>query len=103
MWVITAQLSVIILCASHHIYPLLFQPSDNRCGAATLSAVGTGGKLSRHKDETGLMLATCRHGMILKALDMYRGEVFEYPYLLLVSYFIYDRGNMGLKGSGYNC
>lgn len=42
------------------------------------------GRKHSSKDETGVMLATCRHVLVLKALDMTRGEVFEYPYVLQV-------------------
>ena len=31
-------------------------------------------------DETGLELATCRHVLAKKAINMFRGEVFGYPY-----------------------
>lgn len=38
-------------------------------------------------DETGLEVATCRHVIAQKALNMFRGEVFGYP-LYLIKYFI---------------
>lgn len=37
------------------------------------------------KDETGCLLATCRHCLLLKGLDMYRGEIYAYPYTLQVN------------------
>jgi hypothetical protein len=30
------------------------------------------------------MLATCRHSLLLKGLDMLQGEMFAYPYILQV-------------------
>lgn len=58
------------------------------CGDVTFKAAKSGGQKHKYKDETGLMLATCRHMFVLKALDMKRGEIFEYPYILQVCWFI---------------
>lgn len=33
-------------------------------------------------DEEGMEVAVCRHGFLLKALNMYRGEIFAYPMYL---------------------
>ncbi len=33
-------------------------------------------------DEEGLEVVVCRHGLLLKALNMYRGEIFAYPLYL---------------------
>lgn len=54
------------------------------CGDTALKSCKVGGRPHQSKDETGLMLASCRHVFILKALDMYRGEIYEYPYILQV-------------------
>ena len=43
------------------------------------------GRKHGSKDETGVMLATCRHVLVPKGLNMTRGEVLEYPYVLLVA------------------
>jgi hypothetical protein len=61
------------------------QQVDNSCGESILKAARVVGQKFVNKDETGVMLATCRHVMILKGLDMHRGEIYEYPYLLQVS------------------
>ena len=61
-----------------------WQPVTNTCGESTWKAAKTGGRRFTNKDETGVMLATCRHVFILKGLDMYRGEIYEYPYILQV-------------------
>ena len=37
---------------------------------------------SSNLDEEGLELAVCRHGVLLSALNMYRGEIFAYPLYL---------------------
>jgi len=31
------------------------------------------------QDETGLCLAACRHAVILRAINMFQGEIFAYP------------------------
>ena len=36
------------------------------------------------------MLATCRHSLVLKALDMERGEMYAYPYILPVNMSIHE-------------
>ena len=33
-------------------------------------------------DEEGLEIAVCRHGVLLRALNMFRGEIFAYPLYL---------------------
>ena len=33
-------------------------------------------------DEEGLEVVVCRHRVLLKALNMYRGEIFAYPLFL---------------------
>ncbi len=42
-------------------------------------------------DETGLEVATCRHVTAQKALNMFRGEVFGYPYFLINKFMIPNR------------
>ncbi|XP_062391025.1 uncharacterized protein LOC134078875 [Sardina pilchardus] len=37
---------------------------------------------SKKLDEEGLEVAVCRHGMLLKGLNMFRGEIFAYPLYL---------------------
>lgn len=39
-------------------------------------------KSSSKLDEEGLEIAVCRHGILLKALNMFRGEIFAYPLFL---------------------
>ncbi|XP_066933858.1 uncharacterized protein [Clytia hemisphaerica] len=39
-------------------------------------------------DETGLEVATCRHVTAQKALNMFRGEVFGYPYFLIKNFMV---------------
>ena len=57
---------------------------DNTCDDSTWTAARTRGKKYEKKDVCGLMLATCRHVLVHKALDMSRGEIYAYPYILQV-------------------
>ena len=66
---------------------IIIQDVNNVCGDSVWKAAKLGGKLHSKKDQTGVMLSTRRHSLILKALDMHRGEIYEYPYLLQVSCF----------------
>lgn len=37
------------------------------------------------QSETGLCLAACRHAVLLKAINMYQGEIFAYPFYVIQS------------------
>ncbi|XP_046705778.1 uncharacterized protein LOC124386164 [Silurus meridionalis] len=52
------------------------------CGRQWSAARETSQKSSSKIDEEGLELAVCRHGVLLCALNMFRGEVFAYPLYL---------------------
>ncbi|XP_065140166.1 uncharacterized protein [Paramisgurnus dabryanus] len=53
------------------------------CGASQWSAAKESSKKSSSKlDEEGLEIAVCRHGILLMALNMFRGEIFAYPLFL---------------------
>ena len=54
------------------------------CGDSVWKAAAVKSRAHGKKDETGCMLATCRHCLLLKGLDMKRGEVYAYPYCLQV-------------------
>ncbi|XP_043225461.1 uncharacterized protein LOC122383261 isoform X2 [Amphibalanus amphitrite] len=58
--------------------------SSNRCGVSTWAAGRNKTSLpsKRSQDETGLSVATCRHSMVLGAINMYRGEIFAYCHFL---------------------
>ncbi|XP_043227996.1 uncharacterized protein LOC122384523 [Amphibalanus amphitrite] len=69
------------------------------CGASTWSAARNSSSVlsaRRSQDVTGLCLATCRHSVVLSALDMYRGEIYAYAHFLHqfrfpnVPFFAYD-------------
>lgn len=63
---------------------LPFKSVESVCGDTTWKAARSKGRAHAVKDETGLLLATCRHMFIYKALDMQRGEIYQYPYILQV-------------------
>ncbi|XP_058644835.1 uncharacterized protein LOC131548005 [Onychostoma macrolepis] len=53
------------------------------CGSSQWTAAKESAKKSASKiDEEGLEVAVCRHGGLLKALNMFRGEIFAYPLFL---------------------
>ncbi|XP_026119151.1 uncharacterized protein LOC113098339 [Carassius auratus] len=52
------------------------------CGGEWSAARETSQGSASKVDEEGLELAVCRHGVLLRALNMYRGEIFAYPLYL---------------------
>lgn len=52
------------------------------CGASQWSAARETARRASKLDEEGLEVVVCRHGVLLKALNMYRGEIFAYPVFL---------------------
>ncbi|XP_026118737.1 uncharacterized protein LOC113097691 [Carassius auratus] len=50
------------------------------CGVSRFRASKeTSNKSSSKIDEEGIQVAVCRHGVLLRALNHYRGEIFAYP------------------------
>lgn len=45
------------------------------CGTTRWKAAKAASKTMVHLDETGLEVGGCRHGLGLKALNMFRGEM----------------------------
>ncbi|XP_039541450.1 uncharacterized protein LOC120488926 [Pimephales promelas] len=56
------------------------------CGGEWSAARETSQRSASKVDEEGLELAVCRHGVLLSALNMYRGEIFAYPLYLQKSW-----------------
>ncbi|XP_077093872.1 uncharacterized protein LOC143745629 [Siphateles boraxobius] len=52
------------------------------CGGQWSAACETSQKSSGKTDEEDLELAVCGHGVLLRALNMFRGEIFAYPLYL---------------------
>ncbi|KAK7133235.1 hypothetical protein R3I94_015188 [Phoxinus phoxinus] len=53
------------------------------CGSSSWRAAKESSRKNTSKlDEEGLEIAVCRHGVLLGALNMYRGEIFAYPLFL---------------------
>ncbi|XP_049432758.1 uncharacterized protein LOC125889094 isoform X1 [Epinephelus fuscoguttatus] len=52
------------------------------CGASQWSGARETARRASKLDEEGLEVVVCRHGVLLKALNMYRGEIFAYPLFL---------------------
>ncbi|XP_032391834.1 uncharacterized protein LOC116701895 [Etheostoma spectabile] len=53
------------------------------CGGEWLAARETSCRSRSKVDEEGLELAVCRHGVLLSALNMFRGEIYAYPMFIL--------------------
>ncbi|XP_046895477.1 uncharacterized protein LOC124480338 [Hypomesus transpacificus] len=52
------------------------------CGDTQWNAARETSKRANNLDEEGVEFAVCRHGFLLKGLNMYRGEIFAYPMFL---------------------
>ena len=53
------------------------------CGTTQWKAARVQSSKSSSKiDEEGVEVSCCRHGVLLKALNMFRGEIFAYPLFL---------------------
>ncbi|XP_056456437.1 uncharacterized protein LOC130390471 isoform X2 [Gadus chalcogrammus] len=52
------------------------------CGDSQWAAARETSRRASKLDEEGVEVAVCRHGFLLKALNMYRGEIFVYPMYL---------------------
>ncbi|XP_056149136.1 uncharacterized protein LOC130131969 [Lampris incognitus] len=52
------------------------------CGASQWAAARETSRRASKLDEEGVEVAVCRHGYLLKGLNMYRGEMFAYPLYL---------------------
>ena len=57
------------------------------CGNTHWKAAKAASKTLQHVSETGVMIGVCRHGIQLKALNMFQGEIFAYPMYLQYTFF----------------
>ncbi|XP_077060946.1 uncharacterized protein LOC143713118 [Siphateles boraxobius] len=57
-------------------------PGQGRCGSSSWTAAKETSRRTFKLDEEGMEVAVCRHGFQLKALNMFRGEIFAYPMYL---------------------
>lgn len=57
-------------------------PGKAMCGESHWTAARETSKQANKLDEEGVEIAVCRHGFLLKGLNMYRGEIFAYPMYL---------------------
>nr|XP_024658590.1 uncharacterized protein LOC112434986 [Maylandia zebra] len=58
-------------------------PGKGLCGSSSWTAAKESSKKSTGKlDEEGMEIAVCRHGVLLAALNMFRGEIFAYTLFL---------------------
>ena len=81
------------------LFPFFVQlKGHGTCGASTFKA-GKSDSSSQYRglDETGIVCMCCRHGVILRAANMYPGETYRiicflqmYVYKLNIIFFCYD-------------
>eukprot|EP00794_Sanderia_malayensis_P014430 gene14430-15935_t len=60
---------------------------DNFCGTSTWKAASNKTRKFTKLDETGLEVASCRHRIAQKAVNMFRGEIFGYAYYIQKNFF----------------
>ncbi|XP_062307641.1 uncharacterized protein LOC134012043 [Osmerus eperlanus] len=74
------------------------------CGSSAWTAAkGLSRKSTSKLDEEGLEIAVCRHGVLLSALNMYRGEIFAYPLFLQKTLAASTPGNITFLCSDVAC
>ena len=59
------------------------------CGESDWQAASDKGRKTAKLDETGLDIASCRHGLEQRAVNMYQGELYGYK--------LYSRVHVGCK------
>lgn len=67
------------------------------CGGSVFQAAKSDSGGKRKMDETGIIVSSCRHGVILGAINMYHGETYTHTHFihkmcwaLKCKYFCYD-------------
>ncbi len=60
-----------------------FQIGDNTCSETHRQAARNKCSSVSSQAETGLCLAACRHAVVLKAINMFQGEIFAYPLFVI--------------------
>ncbi|XP_062324765.1 uncharacterized protein LOC134026239 [Osmerus eperlanus] len=74
------------------------------CGSSAWTAAKELSRKSTSKlGEEGLEIAVCRHGVLLSALNMYRGEIFAYPLFLQKTLAASTPGNITFLCSDVAC
>ncbi|XP_063076858.1 uncharacterized protein LOC134466889 [Engraulis encrasicolus] len=59
-----------------------YTPGKAYCGSAQFTAARERASKNPKQDEEGVEVAVCRHGVLLRGLNMFRGEVYAYPMFL---------------------
>ena len=63
-------------------------PAKGTCGTGQwVAARESASKLASKLDEEGVEVAVCRHGVLLKGLNMFCGKIFAYPLYLQKQFF----------------
>ncbi len=75
-----------------YVYSVSFTsqlPGQGRCGRSSWTAAKETSRRTFKLDEEGMEVAVCRHGFLLKALNMFRGEIIINCLLLNVTLYCY--------------
>lgn len=62
-------------------------PGQGRCGSSSWTAAKETSRRTYKLDEEGMEVAVCRHGFLLKALNMFRGQIIINCLLLNVTLY----------------
>ena len=65
---------------------LLIIKRDDHCGSTRWKAAKAVSRTMPSLDETGLEIGGCRHAIGQKAVNMFRGEMYDYMYCVLLYY-----------------
>lgn len=68
---------------NYRFLKLFFKEKSSYCGQ-TWQAAKSRSKSFKNLKETGLVVGCCKHAIMLKALNMYKGEIYAYPLTLQV-------------------
>ena len=60
----------------------LLDKKKEMCGGSTFKAARTHSSKYAKSDETGLIMSQCRHGVVLGAIIMHRGETFIHTHFM---------------------
>ena len=77
---------VLIYCTNFRVSQILTRiflimqtAGRGSCGVSQWSPACETARKANRLDEEGLEVVVCRHGLLLKAVNMFRGEIFAFP------------------------
>lgn len=70
------------LRGNYRFLKLFFKEKSSYFGLTYWQAAKSRSKSFKNLEETGLVVGCCKHAIMLKALNMYQGEIYAYPLTL---------------------